>query len=473
MNKEEEIKILKEGIKKYAPVVAEFFDKEENILQYSENLYDYAVDKEYLKRQKDLCRVMEKYIKRLFSEKTDIKPPLIINIVDHHAILNHPILLATNIVANAYRLINNKEKKPIAVLTSSVVPLNNFFNKKGFQFHGRRVPLFSNKEMHQASCFVGRHDFNFTQRLKDIGRWQEFNPKEQEFLSNIEEEILNLDYSKAKNYNDQISLIDRFLWKRLFAEEIREEIPGLYYLTQEDIMRDILPSFLKKDNIISKAIFDDDFRKVILDNFQGLIGCWDGKNKKGTHFFWYKNEKNEAARLYLKNNALISEDKTKKIKLEREEIISLMEKEEIVPNLFVIFGFMTFWAGLRPLVGHGSCNYLTKMKDAWLKTLKDFNQEEHDRLSGIDTKGLIGGEIVTYGRDENGEIVDLYAFDVIEKGGLTKEYLKNIFKMKYKDLLKPALIEIYNSYVPVTGGERVDLGLKPQDMMGEEFSWIK
>jgi len=473
MDKLQKIKILEEGIRKYAPVVAEFFDCEKTIIDYSKSLYDYPVNRIHQERQKDLCLVMEKYIERLFSVKISIKPPLIINIVDHHSILNHPILLATNIVANAYRLINHQsgEKKPIVVLTSSIVPQNNFFNRKGFQFHGKKVPLFSNKKMHQAGCFISLHDFRFIDRLKEGDKWKEFDLKEQQFLLTIEKEILNLDYSTAKNYNDQISLIDKFLWKRLFSEDIREETPDLYYLAQEDVIWELLPSILGEENIINKAIFDDNFREAILDNFRGLTGCWDEEKNKGTHFFWYKDENYEAKRLFLENGFLISEDKSKKIRLDKGEILSLIQNREIVPNLFVIFGYMTFWCGLRPLVGHGSCNYLTQMKEAWLRILKNYDESEYNRLLSVDTKGLIGGSIVTFGRNERDEIVDLYAFDVMEKGGLTEKYLKNFFSMKYKDLLKPALLEIYESYVPVE--ERIDLDLKPIDMMGEEFNWIK
>ena len=194
--------------------------------------------------------------------------------------------------------------------------------------------------MHQASCFIGLHDFNFIKRLKDTNKWKEFGKEEQQFLLAIQEEITNLDYSHAKDYDDQISLIDQFLWKKLFQEDIRDNVPDLYYLAQENIMRELLPSILIEDNIVSQALFNSNFRQIILDNFEGIIGCWDKKNDKGTHFFWYKDENNEAKRLFLEGKFLISQDKSKKIRLDRKEILSLIEKKEIIPNLFVIFGYM-------------------------------------------------------------------------------------------------------------------------------------
>ncbi len=471
MDKIEQINILKEGIKKYVPVVAEFFDQEETIIDFSKKIFDYSTDKTYENRQNDLCLETQRYVERLFGVKINITPPLIINIVDHHAILNHPILLATNIIANAYRLFQNGVKQPIIVFTSSIVPVNNFFNKKGFELHRKRVPLFSNKEMHQANCFLEKQDFDFIKRLKDIDNWGMFGDGEKQFLLSIEKEILALDFSRAQSYNDQISIINNFLWKKIFHEDVRGNIPELYYLTQEDIARDLASHILCGDNIVSKAIFDADFRQIVLNNFRGVTVCWDEEKNKGTHFFWYKDENNESKRLFLKDQFLVSENGLKKIKLIKEEIISLIEKNEIVPSLFVVFSYMTFWCGLKPLVGYGSCNYLTKMKETWLKTLKDNDTVEYERMLTLDTKSLIGGEIATYGRNEKHELIDLYAFDIIEKGGLTKQYLEKLFSMRFRDLLMPALPEIYKSYVPTE--ERQELDLKSEDLVGNLFDWIK
>lgn len=471
MNKNDQTNILKEGIRKHVPVVAEFFDQEENIIEFSKKILNCPTNSVYEERQKNLCDETERYVERLFGVKINIIPPLIINIVDHHAILNHPILLATNIIANAHRLLQLGTKQPIVVFTSSIVPVNNFFNKKGFELHRKRIPLFSNKEMHQANCFLEKQDFNFTKRLKDIDNWEMFDDSEKQFLLSIEKEILALDFFRARSYNDQISIINNFLWKKTFHEDIRSGIPELYYLTQEDITRDLVSNILREDNMVSKAIFDADFRQIILNNFKGVTVCWDEEKNKGTHFFWYKDENNESKRLFLKGQFLVSENGLKKIKLTKEDVIPLIKKNEIVPSLFVVFSYMTFWCGLKPLVGYGSCNYLTKMKETWLKTLKNTDVEEYERMLVLDTKSLIGGEIATYGRNEKHELIDLYTFDIIEKGGLTKQYLEKLFSMRFRDLLMPALLEIYKSYVPIE--ERQELDLKSEDLVGNLFDWVK
>jgi hypothetical protein len=464
MDKAKALEILRAGIQKHSPVVAEFFGREEKLSEYSKTLYQYESNPIHLKRQEVLAKAMEEKIKKLFNHEVKLNLPLTINIVDHHAILNHPMLIATNVIANAHQLLENK--KSIVVLTSSIVPPNNFFNKKGFELHEKRVQLFSNQEMHQASVFIPLHEFDFVKKLKNIGHWNKFSESEQAFLEMINREIQNLHFKSCQNYDDQISIINAHLWKQLFSREIRDKVPDLFYLPQEHIINSILPQFLKEENIISKALFNKSFRESVLEAFSGIAGTWDEENKKGTHFFWYRDSDNEAKRLILQGENLVSDDKLIKIPLETETLSNKLQNFEIIPGMFVIFGLIVFWFGARPLVGHGSSTYLTRMKEAWLKVLSD--SEEANRIKSINTKGLIASPVVTFTK-ENGVFKNKFAFDVIMDGGMTKDYLDHLLSMKFKDLLKPALLDVY-SYVPVS--ERIDLGLKPSDLIDNEFDWL-
>jgi len=78
--------------------------------------------------------------------------------------------------------------------------------------------------------------------------------------------------------------------------------------------------------------------------------------------------------------------------------------------------------------------------------------------------------VVTYARTSNGELVNQFALDIIAAGGLSKAYLENLVHMRYCDVLTPALLEIYESYVPVN--ERQKLSLTVADLTGEVFSWV-
>lgn len=83
-------------------------------------------------------------------------------------------------------------------------------------------------------------------------------------------------------------------------------------------------------------------------------------------------------------------------KKEREAIVAALEEQRILPSLFVIYGWMTFFCGVRPLLGFGSMNYISKMKEAWIDVLNGVDDGEHRRVESVDTSGLIGGLAVTY-----------------------------------------------------------------------------
>lgn len=471
MDQAAKIEQLKNGIRRHAPIVADYFDRHDRLIDYAPALSEVTLDATQRVRQQALCRQIGLVQWRLFGHPPTVTPPLAINIADHHAWLNHPIMVATNIVANAHRMLAGETAVPIVVLTSSIVPPNNFFNRKGFLLHGKKVPLFSNREMHQASCFIPRHDFRFTQRLQAIGAWVAFTPDEQTFLARLEAAVTALDLSRAQNYNDQISLINHWLWQQLFHPKLRAMVPKLEYVTQEEVVGGALPSVLSADTIVTRVLFDRQVRDDVLRTFRGLTGCWDETRHKGTHFFWYRTDRNEPGQLWCTGDKLVAKDGAISIPLQPQEIAAAVQRQVLVPSLFLIFGYLTFWCGLRPLVGYGSGNYLTRMKEAWLNVLRRHMPEEVERVSQINTQGLIGGVAVAFRRSERGTIDTQYAADVMYSGGMRREYLDRLLSMRLSDLLGPALTEIYESYVPID--EREDLGLTPADLMGKSLDWIR
>lgn len=466
MTKEEEIQEIERGVKKYAPVVAEFFDRTDSVADFAKTLHDAPLDDVQRDRQKKIIGIIQAWLAPLFSNAHTMTPPLAMNIVDHHAVLNHPILLATNIIANAHTLLSEERKPPITVFTSAVVPPNNFFNKKGFLFHGKRVPLFSNSEMHMASCCIPVRDLRFTAQMKTTGAWKNFDSHEQAFLSELENDFVSLGSEHDRNYMDQVSRINAYLWKRLFAPELRDRIPDLHYVPQEEVLKDLLPELLEDTSSLPyRMLFDNSLREAILSAFRGCTGCWDEEHQKGTHFFWHRTASLETERLFLENGKLVSPDHSFSCQFDAQHILPLVSSGELIPNLFVIFACSVFWAGMRPLVGYGSCNYLTRMKDTWMKILSSSKaKDEYDRVVRIDTKGLVGGTIVTYTRNESGDISNEYMLDVIARGGLSSDYIQQLVSLSYAEILRPALLEIYESYVPVSERQKVTLTVR--DMLG-------
>ncbi|MBP7992335.1 MAG: hypothetical protein KAZ30_01610 [Candidatus Magasanikbacteria bacterium] len=466
----EQLEILQKGINTYMPVLGEFFDYKKTLAEHSERITEQNPDPTHLERQVLIAQTIKNELQRLYNIENNFpEPPFAINIVDHHAVLTHPILTATNITVNAKHLLETGVKKPSVVFSSAIVPPNNFLNKKGIHLHGKSVSFFSGKEIHQAAYCMPKHDFHFIERLKQNKQWAQFTTEEQNFLEKIESEILAISMDQAINYADQVGLINNWLWPKLFAPELRDNLPELTYIPSEEIIRLNIENIFNGKSNIDRALFDPEQRTKVLELFKDVSGCWTKSGDKGTHFFWYKDKDNKPEAMRLENEQLVAVNSNVIIPFTRETIITAIKEKQIIPSLFVIYGWIVFWCGVKPLSGYGSSTYLTNMKKAWTKLLEHFDQEEKERVSKIDTKSLVGGEIVTYKRVDS-KLIPQCAFDVLYDGGLTRNYVEHLNQMKFGNLVKPSMPEVYNSYVPQS--ERENMKLTPNDMLGADFDWI-
>src|SRR3989339_851930 len=359
---------LRQGVEKYAPVVAQLLDDEETLAVYSRRLSDYQSAPEYGPAQKRIATFVTQKIEQLFSQKINLPSSLAINIVDHHAVMTHPILTGTNIIAQAHQLLATGPKTPAVAFSSAIVPVNNYLNKKGFHLGGKQISLFADKEIHQASYFMEKRKMNFCDRLQQNKRWTEFTPERRSFLQEIESKFLDLDYSAAENYIDQVSLINHEIWQWLFAPEVRPDLPPLFQVASEDILRTLLPAELADpQSLLGKLFVDGEYCKQVLAEFKGIVGCWGGE--KGTHFFWWRDEKNRPERLELAGEELVSAFGTGRLAFTPTAITTGLKERRIIPSMFVIYTFLVFSSGVKPLGGYGSSTYITKMKQAWLHLL--------------------------------------------------------------------------------------------------------
>lgn len=457
---------IKKSIAGQLPFLAHYFDYAESLESHSKILREYRCDPVHVQRQSALRAMVGRYIERVHGISVSVSSPLSVNIMDHHTMLNNPLSLATNIVANACDFVSDP-KKPLVVFTTSIPSQENYFSD--VRFREARVQFFSKAELPQATCFLPVHDFAFIEHLKAAKKWNTWNADDQRFLEWVERFLRALDYASAQNFNDQISIVNRALFPLLFAEDMREHIPDLFYVSNEDIVRECASEIFDNNSPLMQSITDAAFRARVLERFEGIQGCWNRKEGKGTYFFWYRKDNNRPAPLWLVGDSLVSDDSSFVLPLEREAIITALEEQRILPSLFVIYGWMTFFCGVRPLLGFGSMNYISKMKEAWIDVLSGVDGEERKRVESVDTSGLIGGLAVTYARDR-GMLKPQYALDVIASGGLTKQYVQHLITMPFHVLFAPALLEIYTIYSPAH--LRANNSLTPADLFGSEFDWI-
>jgi hypothetical protein len=453
----EELEIVKNGVRKYVPKLGEFIDLETPLLEYSQKVYQVEVEDKYLERQEGLKKNIQEQSLLLFGDKAQdfefkLNGPLIANIVDHNGILNHPVLLSSHIVSSAAQLYN--PSFDILSLNTAFYPFNSVFYDGGLTWKQERHRFISNSKSQQLVYYGQPIDFS---RFPEEAR-------------------LKLDQADSPTSStawQQAGRVNYHLWPQLFEKKLRSNLPSLITLNQDEIVIKLITSLIQQgNNFIHDIIFNSDLRAQCRKVFEGSTGAWDEVNNKGSFLFWGVDEQKRGIGLKLSNNKLIStvEKYPYQLSLTPEHVINALNTREIYPGMVLIFGAFVFYSGLVPLAGYGSVNYLNVMQELWLRLLPGKYAEECDSINRMVINKLIGGPVLTYYRDNNGELRQAYMLDVLMSSGLTKKYLDKIFTMSFGDLLLAPLIDIYNTYIPEK--HRQPISITPADVVSEQLSWI-
>ena len=284
------------------------------------------------------------------------------------------------------------------------------------------------------------------ERARKLGSWNLLNAEQRKFLEEIDLDIEALFDARARSYSDQVSVLNQYLWKRLFHPSIRDQVPELYMVALESVFLDVTPQILRNpEHILFATLFDPGFRAKALDLFDGIPGAWDSRTSKGTHFFWRRTPSNRLESLHLDGNFLCNADGSARYQLEPERLIELIEQNQITPNLLLLYSHISFWCGCHTLNSLASVSYVTEMKAAWLRLLQNTRPEEYKLLKGVNTKTMVGG-YVAYERTASKHIRTQSALDVVYHGGMQSDYLERLFEVPFHKILEPALIDFLEAF---------------------------
>ncbi len=454
------------------PPLAEFFEGNEKIETYSRKLDDFQTQGIHVKRQSYFIDLIDRKINKLFNsgEKQQIKvlqdknKGLRGGVVDHHGIINDPVLFGVNMVTEYYRMFDRKNNGDILTFATGNVPLNNPFHKRGFMIENKKVNIFNKEDKNKLVFMHPLHDFDFVNNLKINHSWHSFSKDSQYFLLKIQKMIQNIDYSGCRTLGDQFTKINFHLWPHLFSEDIRANVSNLISLEYDDVVIDFLIHTIDNDvdSFVVKMLFDDQMRNKALKHFEGTQGAWVEKRNMGTHFFWAINSKHEQSRLKLENGILKSADGELSLEWKKESLISALKDRKILPNMLLKFSLIIFYMGMRPQTGYGSANYVSIMKQNIIDYLGGDFSDELSRIENMKVNNLTTIPVVL--RRNNNNIENYFAFDVMKDGGLNKEYFDKINKLPLKYFLAPALNAIYDYAFHLYGkGNHTEVQLSSDD----------
>ncbi|MCW1930073.1 MAG: hypothetical protein KIH62_002025 [Candidatus Kerfeldbacteria bacterium] len=476
---EQQLKVLHDGIRIDAPLVADFFEEHTELAEYTKQINAYTAHPTHRERQEVLKKKVKELLLLTFSEEElahanipwseDWK----INIVDHHGILNHPILVSTNIISNMFQLPAEKPKG-VVVLSDSGVPLNNFFHKRGMKFCGEQLNIFPSRDRH-VMAYAGKKQQHFPLLEAAERSEKKWSEAECATLKKVDEQLNTWGNAPhVANYRQQVQRINFHLWKELFEESLREKMPDIFYISNEELGGQMLRHFLQDStHLFTRILCEEKTREIVVRSFMNVTGCWDQDLKRGSVFFWGIDDEQRKIPLQLVGNTLTSAPGFPAFTLDLtpHAIIEALDFERIYPGMFLVYGIAHFHCGIRPLVGYGSMNYQTRMKEAWVRAMKEIDPMELPLIESINTRGFIGGPKVTFGWNAQNGFEDFFALDIVHRGGMTKEYLQHLAQTPLSAVLQPALIDIYESYVRPE--RRQNITITSNDLMNDHFEWVK
>lgn len=381
---------LKEKVLVKRPILHEIIRK-----RGSKKLYDYA--KGYIdinlnppiqKRQDELLTTLHEEISKLLGKEVadsaviQLEKHFFVSTSDHHGPLSHPFFLNSNLVTAAtYSDHSDQSLKNVIVLSCGNVSLNNSTFPRGLLFnayHKGKILVhrlsFLPSNSHSALVYNFRpYTFAEVEKVKTALRQKVSSGEIRAADADKIDDLLDEIYSKpevlnAENYSDQVTKTNYYLWKKFFGK-FGNTAPNLIYLEQENLVTRLLIKYhLFNHTVINHMLFDNDYEALIKEYFEGIMGTFSTKEGWGTYFFWaIDKHKNYRVSLWKEGNYLVSRDGKFRFELSPEAIKKALEGKEIFPGMMLVFLILSLYYGLKCLGGCNQVNYLTHMKNAYIK----------------------------------------------------------------------------------------------------------
>ena len=468
INKERFAK-LKQKVLVKRPVLEEII-QHQGRKSVSDYAYDYVsvnLNPTITERQEEFLAAFREEVARTLGDKValecvrQLEKYYFVSTADHHGPICHPFWLNANmVIAQGMVGFGDPLLKNLIVLSCSRVSLNNHTFPRGILFNSYA----NGKTTTQKLAFLPSNShsmpvYNYpSYQAKDVDKMKgllkdkvkagEVNQKEADKLNQLFDEIyLRKDVLEAGNYADQITISNYDLWKKFFGHSYIK-MPNMVYVEYEAIVNKLLiKHHIYEDTILNHILFDPAYEDFLVNYFEGIFGCFSRKDQAGTYLFWaYPKGKKQTVQLWRKGNYLVSADESYKVELTPDAIKKGIEDKELIPSLFLNFATICFYYGLKCLGGFNQVNYLTNMKNGYIKMNVDLgNYRSIEVCARAQTKELCDGIILAFAKDPAGKLSAAYGpdFYLYGNGENFARFIDVAKNVTFEESLDPLLPEMY------------------------------
>ncbi|MEK7673071.1 MAG: hypothetical protein AAB373_04260 [Patescibacteria group bacterium] len=451
------------------PILKEILKKrgDKALLDYANQYVDINLSPTIPKRQIELLETMYEIVSGRYGKEiassviNQLEKYYFVSTADHIGPINHPYFINSDLLIEASMASHSDPLlKNIVVLGCANVSFNNssfprglFFHtyKNGFQLH--KLPILSAKPTPHTIYAMPPYGED---AIKKVFEFLNTKIENKEVDKKVGDEIyqifrdiyLNSEILAAKSYCDQIGKTNLLLWQKFF-EKSGVKLPNLIHIEQEEVVVKLLIKYhLNQDTILNHMLFDPNYEPYINDYFEGIFGSFSRKDTKGTYLFWALPEGHrDPLQLWREKNYLVSQDGSYRIELKPEVIKDAMERKELIPGLLLNFCTLSFYYGLKCLGGFNQVNYLTLMKNAYIKMNAELgNYRSIEICARAQTKEICDGPSMAFlGHSKENEPILASGLDLALYGDKDswKKLIKVTKKLTLAESLNPLMPEIY------------------------------
>lgn len=366
-----------------------------------------------------------------------------VSTADHHGILWHPFFSNSALLRSHPLLLTDDAS--VVVLSCGGISLTNSSYPRGVFFHDKdlREIRLAFASLHTRRRSVYGHPplskIKFEQEAAKIGVLN-LPLTAKEHLKDFLEAVTQI-LQKRDRYSDELTIINDILWEKLFGNQRG----SLVYLEAESLIRTLLLDIhLEKETILHSILFNAPCRNAYLKHFEGIIGAHDTVNEKGTHLFWYIDEKEHVRKqLWVEGNNLVTADKTLSIPLRVDDIRAPLLQFELLPSMAFCYSILAFYYGLTLGGGFSQIQYLGTMKQAFESVCAQFGDVSFQRpRTDVFTGEFIATGIGNTDVSVPATLIDILLWSGNDQTGIIDRQFQTIPVGESLDLMMPEFVRI-------------------------------
>lgn len=457
---------LKESVLIKKPVLRDILEKHghKSLVEYANDYFDVNIGPGLVERQQEFFQTFHPQVANLLgtqiadSAVAQLKKYYFVSTADHHGPLCDPYFLSSNLVTAISGLERHDPVfQNVIVLSCANVSLNNSSFPRGLLFssyHDEKVQThrlsFLPSNAHSSAvynfrAYLSNEIEKVKATLKEKLRAGHVKNDHAEKIHDLISKIYHHeDVLCSQNYSEQVTKTNFHLWKGYFGDA-HEQAPNLIYLEQETlVVQLLLDHHVSQNTILNRILFEEKLEPLILRYFNNISGAFSLEDKWGTYLFWgISKDKNYRIPLWKQGEFLVSPDGEYKITMTPEAIQRALEQKEIVPSMLTIFFVLSLYYGLKCLGGFSQVNYLTFMKEAYLKMMIELGEtKEVELLEPVQTKEFGEDLTIAFLSDPKGEITMAAGLDLI------LYHNQNTFECMKKEAKTITLMEAISPMMP-------------------------